>query len=361
MRLFQNSGIYPAYLPRLNRLASTASTFAERCDVFLADRFGASHFLKPVLDSDPCAFFTNGDDDVLQRLWARENGLPRKASREDILLAQIEAHRTEVFYNIDPIRYPSTFVKRLPSTVRRSIAWRAAPAPGADFSAYDLIVCNFRSILEGYRNSGWKTAWFAPAHDPVMDAMAHTGERPIDVLFVGGYTRHHQRRAELLEAVTALGGQHKVVMHLDRSRLTRLAEAVPAWVPILSKHRRPSAIQKASRPPVFGLDLYRLLSQAKIVLNGAIDMAGEDRGNMRCFESMGCGCALLSDAGIYPEGMTPGATLATYSSTTDAIVQLDAMLANAPATAALASAGRNMISQRYSKQRQWDRFVELAP
>jgi hypothetical protein len=360
MRLFQNSGIYPAYLTRLNRLASGAATFAQRRQAFLADRFGASHFLKPVLDGDPTAFFTNGDDATLQLLWAREHSLPEKASLEDILLAQIEEHRTEVFYNIDPTRYSSAFMNRLPGSVRRKIAWRAAPSPGANFSAYDLVVCNFPGILESYRLAGWKSAWFAPAHDPLMDPFAANRNRPIDVLFVGGYTRHHRKRSELLEAVSALGGEHVVALHLDRSRLTRLAEALPSWVPGLSKHRRPDAIQSVSRQPVFGLDLYLLLSQAKIVLNGAIDMAGADRGNMRCFESMGCGCALLSDAGNYPDGMTPGATLTTYSSTTDAVVQINAMLGNAQATEALAAAGCTMISQRYSKQRQWDRFVELA-
>ena len=42
----------------------------------------------------------------LQRHWAREHGMPGKPSLEAILLAQIEHHRTEVFYNLDPVRYP---------------------------------------------------------------------------------------------------------------------------------------------------------------------------------------------------------------------------------------------------------------
>ena len=360
MRLFQNSGLYPAYLTRLNRLAGGSTTFAQRRQVFLADRFGASHFLKPVLDAEPEAFFTNGDDATLQRLWAREHGLPENASLEDILLAQIEEHRTEVLYNIDPTRYSSAFMNRLPGSVRRKIAWRAAPSPGADFTAYDLVVCNFPGILEGYRRAGWKAAWFAPAHDPLMDPFAANRERPIDVLFVGGYTRHHRKRAELLEAVAALGGLHTVAMHLDRSRLTRLAEALPAWTPRLKAHRRPEAIRAASKPPVFGIDLYRTLSQAKIVLNGAIDMAGNDRGNMRCFESMGCGCALLSDTGHYPDGMAADVTMAIYADPSDAVFRLEQMLASPTGTAALADAGHRMVAQRYSKQAQWDRFTALA-
>src|ERR1700730_13344335 len=104
MRLFQNSGLYRSYLRRLNQLASGAHGFDERRQIFLADRFGALHFLQPVLNGDPDAFFTNGDDEILQRQWARENGMRADTSLEDILLAQIEQHRAEVFYNLDPVR-----------------------------------------------------------------------------------------------------------------------------------------------------------------------------------------------------------------------------------------------------------------
>ena len=360
MRLFQNSGLYSAYLPRLNGLAANATTFAQRRRVFLDDRFGAAHFLQPVLLDDASAFFTNGDDTTLQRLWARENGLKGNVSLTEILLAQIEAHRTEVFYNIDPIRYSTDLIKRLPGTVRRKIAWRAAPSPDVDLGVYDLLVCNFPGILQSYRARGWRAAWFAPAHDPVMDAFAESDDRPIDVLFVGAYTRHHQRRAELLQAVAALSAQHAVVMHLDRSRLTRLAEALPTWITPLNIHTRPPEIRAVSRPPVFGLDLYSTLSKAKIVLNGAIDMAGDDRGNMRCFEAMGCGCAMLSDVGNYPAGMEAENTMVVYSNTESATRKLRAMLGDNVGTRTLAAAGFRMISERYSKQRQWDQFVELS-
>src|ERR1700745_3782683 len=114
MRLFQNAGLYPSYLPRLNALARHASGFEGRRRAFLDDRFGALHLLKPVLDGDADTFFTNSDDEILQRHWAQENGLASHTSLEDILLAQIEHHRTEVFYNLDPMRYGSAFVKGFP-------------------------------------------------------------------------------------------------------------------------------------------------------------------------------------------------------------------------------------------------------
>ena len=129
-------------------------------------------FSLPVLNGDHKRFFTNGDDEVLQRTWAREMGLPEKVGFKDILLAQIESHRAEVFYNLDPIRYDSDFVHRLPGCVRKAIAWRNIPSPVADFGGYDYIVCNSPTLLKRYEGCGWKAAYFSPAHDPVMDQYA---------------------------------------------------------------------------------------------------------------------------------------------------------------------------------------------
>jgi hypothetical protein len=360
MRLFQNSALYPAYRARLRNLTAGCKSFASMRDVALSDRFGAPHLLQPVLDGDPSGFFTNGDDEPMQRQWAQEQGMVSSSALDDILLAQIEHHRTEVFYNMDPMRFGSPFVRQLPGCVKRAIAWRAAPSPGADFGAYDFVVCNFPSILASYERQGWRSSYFAPAHDPVMDRYAELGKRPIDILFVGGYTRHHRRRAVLLEAVAALAGPFTVAMHLDRSRLTRLAESPIGRLLPLAKHRRPTGIQRVSRAPLFGLDLYQALGQAKIVLNGAIDMAGDDRGNMRCFEAMGCGAMLLSDKGRYPEGMQDGNTLVTYDGVEDAVSKLRQYLVAPDDMARVASAGHSMVREVYSKARQWSAFIQLA-
>lgn len=360
MRIFQNSAMYPAYRSQFDRLAASASSFSARRDIFLADRFAACHFLSPVLSGSPLAFFTNGDDEVLQRLWATEHGLPQRTGLEDILLAQVEEHRTEVFYNMDPMRYGSKFARRLPSCVKKSIAWRAAPSPGADFAGYDLVVCNFPSILASYRARGWRAEYFSPAHDHQMDAYAQNDRRPIDVLFVGGYTRHHRARAVVLEAVARLRGRLNVVLRLDQSRLTRFAESPIGRLLPLSRHRRPPEIRCASAGPVFGRTLYECLSHAKVVLNGAIDMAGPDRGNMRCFEALGCGSALVSDTGNYPQGFVSGGTLLTYGTAQEAVSKIEDLLANAALRRRISDEGHRMIRSMYSKEAQWMRFQQLG-
>ena len=360
MRLFQNSGVYPAYYARRGRQPSGPATFTAQIALFLDDRYGAAHFLAPVLEGDDTAFFTNGDDEVLQRTWAREKGMPGKMGLAEILLAQIESHRTEVFYNLDPMRYGSEFVRKLPGCVRKTLAWRAAPSPGADFGAYDRVVCNFPAMLKGYEARGWKAAYFAPAHDPVMNEYGGNEDRPIDVLFVGGYSRHHTRRAAVLEAVACLGDHYIIEFCLNRSRLTRLAESPVGYLAPLGKYRRPRAIRAVSHEPVFGRDMYERISQSRIVLNGSIDMAGEERGNMRCFEALGCGALMVSDAGIYPQGMEAGVTMKTYDGSADVVSVIESSLTRPEETKRIAARGFAMVCSTYSKAGQWAEFQRLV-
>lgn len=360
MRLLQNSVIYPSYLPRLTELRRECASFAQATAAFLADRFGAAHFLEPVLNGEPDAFFTNGDDPFAQRLWATENGLKADTPLHDILLAQIEHHRTEVFYNLDPMRYGNAFLMRLPGHVRRTIAWRAAPSTGGDFLNHDVIVNNFPAILAGYRSQGARSEYLAPAHDPAMDSYAARSDRPVDVLFVGTYSRHHSVRARLLEAVAGLRGEMTVAMHLDRSRYTRLAESPLGIVGPLAKHKRPRDVRAVALAPVFGRELYAALSSARIVVNGAIDMAGDERGNMRVWEALGCGAAMVSDEGRYPEGIAAGRDFLSYATPEEAVAQVRALHTDPAQCAALAHAGHATIASRYSKARQWQRFLEIV-
>lgn len=338
------------------------SNFCDRRQAYIDDRFGALHFLKPVLDGEEWTFLTCGDDPTLQEMWAIEHGSKRDTPIDEILLAQIEEHRSDVFYNLDPLRYGSDFVRRLPACVRHKLCWRAAPSPGADFSAYDRVLCNFPGIIQDWRSKGWPADYFLPAHDPVMDLFAANEDRPIDICFVGGYTRYHQKRARLLENVAAMSARYEVRFFLNASRLTRLSEQkILRYIPLpfLSCARRPHDIFRISSDPIFGVNLYRTMSKSKIVINAAIDMAGVDRGNMRCFEAMGCGAAMLSDEGIYPEGMIAGENFFTYKDSDQIQKILNKLLSDPGVLLKTGAKAHQDMRAIFSKEIQWNAFCKF--
>jgi hypothetical protein len=222
------------------------------------------------------------------------------------------------------------------------------------------MVNNFPSILALLSTRGLRTAYFAPAHDPALDICARNERRDVDVLFAGVYSQYHTRRTATLEAVSALAGKYKVVMALSRSRLIRIAESPLGVLGPLRRHRRPNNIRAVAQEPVFGRSHYDLLARTKIVINGAIDMAGNDRGNMRCWEALGARTLLLSDCGDYPAGMVDGETIAIYRSPRHAIELIEASLANSEARQRIADAGYEMIRTRYSKAAQWRSFLGIV-
>jgi hypothetical protein len=198
--------------------------------------------------------------------------------------------------------------------------------------------------------------WFAPAIDPVMTAYGH-GERPVDVLIVGGYSRHHLGRAKSFEHVARLAGAFHIVYCQHASRLTRLAESVVGrLLPPLNRHRRPEPISRIARSAVFGRQLYELIGRSKIVLNCAVDMAGPDRGSMRCFEAFGCRALPLSDEGNYLDGMRNEETMLTYSDEESCVRQIRRCLDNCGRAQAIAENGRGRVSETYSKECQWSSF-----
>jgi len=360
VRLFQNSRYYPSLRPKVRELTSKFPTFAAKIDAFVRFREAGCHTLLPVDQQAEWAFFTNGDDADIQRLWAREHGLTPRASLADILRAQIEEHRADVFYNIDATGWPADFVKSLPGCVKCVIGWHALPFQTVSFAGYDLMVCNFPSTLAELSRQGYRTDYFFPAYDSEMTPFAARQDRLVDVLFVGGYTRRHKRRSAVLEAVAGMADKYNIVFHLDRSRLCRLAESPIGWFLPLAEHRRPAAVRAVATDPIFGRDYYDVLASAKIVLNGSIDMPSADRGNMRCFEALGSRSLLLSDQGNYPQGMNNGETMVTYQSPEDAVRQIKMLLDAPELRSSIAGAGHEMISTRYSKEVQWKRFEALV-
>jgi hypothetical protein len=359
MRVLQNIFSYPAYRKRLNALTS-ARSFAARLAALIRDGYNGVHLLEPIIAGRPEALLVCASDVASQLMWAKENGMRRGASPDDILVAQVEAHRAEVFYTQDPASYGPAFLKRLPGCVRARVCWHSPPAKVGDLSAYDLILNNFPTSLKEYGKQGPKTAYFAPSYDPAMAPFSENASRDIDVVFVGGFSRYHMQRAAVLEEVAALSPPVRVGYALDSSRLTRLAESPLGRLLPLGKYRRPPSIRAVSMAPIFGSDMYRLFSRAKIVLNGAVDAAGTDRGNMRCFEAMGCGALLVTDAGDYPEGMQDGATMRVYDSPAHAKSVILEALSDPQGRQHMGAAGLNVMRTVYSKRAHWKRFVSLV-
>jgi hypothetical protein len=363
MRLFELITFGQAYLRHFDRNVApkaAGSSYAALLAALLDDRHGNAHVLEPILAGAESARLVVADSSTLQDAWRAENGVPRDFDAADVVLAQIEEHRSEIFYNISPLLYDTRFVRRLPGCVKHTICWRAAPIGHADLSGYELSVGNFQSMIDEWTRLGRKAAWFEPAHDPVAAEIARGRARDIDVAFVGTYSWLHGRRNLLLQRIAELAPALRVRFHFSLGRSARVANALGPARALFPKLALPDSLRRVSHAPVYGRGMYELFGRSRIVINAAIDMASEFRGNMRCWEAMGCGALMLSDNGIYPPGMTPGADFATYDGIDDAVANIERIVADYDRWRPTAAHGLATMEQTYSKEAQWATFVKLV-
>lgn len=93
--------------------------------------------------------------------------------------------------------------------------------------------------------------------------------------------------------------------------------------------------------PVFGIDMYRLLHETKIVFNRHTDEAIDSVGNMRMFEATGVGTCLLTDTGRnMPDLFDEGSEVVTYSGIDECIDKAKYLLLHEDVRRGIAEAGQ---------------------
>jgi len=93
--------------------------------------------------------------------------------------------------------------------------------------------------------------------------------------------------------------------------------------------------------PVFGLEMFQLLRDARIVFHKAQDGTGECAGALRLFETTGVGSLLLvNDSPEIPDLFVPGTEIVTYRSVDECAALVEELLEDEPRRAAIAAAGQ---------------------
>tara|TARA_B100000686_G_C16766508_1_gene962182 strand:- start:1000 stop:2109 length:1110 start_codon:yes stop_codon:yes gene_type:complete len=366
MKVFQAHVLGQHYLKYFNKKvnAQINTSFLERKQALLDDRHCSSHILKPMYENDPQSNLVIADDEISQMAWAKEHSL-KTNSLNEILISQVEDFQPDVFYITDPTQFSSAFVKRLPSGVKIKIAFYASLIEDVlvnDISEYDLIVSNFETLnAELTKKIGIKTLWFAPSWDPEMKSYADNLERPTDLFFSGSYRKiaGYDERLEVLNTIAGNSDKHLVDICLMTRPFSRYgSRGILRWIPVPTAI--PRNIKEIKSPPVYGRDMLEKQSRAKIVINPATDIAGLIRGNMRCWEAMGCGACMLGTEGLYPEGFIAGENFETFNSIADLKMKIDSLLSDNDRRLDIANKGKEMISKVWSKERQWIDFQKIV-
>lgn len=276
---------------------------------------------------EAACIITNAD--FLQKRWQVENGF-HSINNSFLVFEQVKKYKPDVLW-IDSIDF---IEKKWVDLVRQSIPCikliignHCAPynlRMLENFKNLDFIFTCTPGLKHDLEKNNLKVFLVYHAFDStVLDKISDENSLPEnDFIFSGSLFKgggFHDKRIDLLENILKENIDLKIYGNLEKKIKTRakqsiyyifkflnylnLAKLIRKW-PILFNHKEygenlvtnySKRLTKSVKPPVFGIDMYRLMKKSKIILNIHGDVAGDYAGNVRLFETTGVGSCLLTD------------------------------------------------------------------
>ncbi len=355
MKIYQCLHVYPAYEEQLDKKIATLAPSELNSDnvhkILIKDGFYESYILTPPADSEHEVYFTLWNYSKLQKLWAAENGLSEEARFREIRIAQIKKFKPDVIFDFSPF-VDVNFIEALhdvyENTNMKFICWNAyIKEQVMTFPKYHAHVSLHSPYIEHWQNMGLRAFELQPGipeHWPKSDQI----KRDIDVLFYGQYVDNvFKNRRGFINQLLELKASSALNIHVH----LQIAESADASH--IKDHLH------LVKPPIFANELYEKIRSAKIVVNNYTDYNGDYKSNARVFEALGNGALLISEAGIYPDGLEPGVDFLTYNSISELPELINNALNNWEQFKILAETGREKVNQLYSQQKRWETFERM--
>lgn len=304
------------------------------------------------------------NDEILQGKWAEENGLRVNSSglfsklqslpylyrligRPDwvqvVALAQIKKIKPDVLYMQDlSILNPETLreAKKHCRILVGQIAYLLPPKKYLD--KFDLILTSFPHYVARFIKMGINSEYFKIGFDPRVLEKVGKQRKKYDVTFVGGFTPQHSAGTRVLEEIA-----REIPVHVWGRGKEFLS-------PVSTLRRN------YHKEEVYGLDMYKILAQSKIVLNRHIDAAENYANNMRLYETTGMGAMLLTDKKKNLNDLFEvGREVVDYSSSQDAVKKIKYFLAHDEERSKTAEAGQMRTLSGHTYKARMEELVQI--
>ncbi|MCX6291729.1 MAG: glycosyltransferase [Bacteroidetes bacterium] len=276
------------------------------------------------------AFDIISNADVLQNTWKKENNLPAETAGRDIVIEQLKYYRPDVAwiddFSIVSKEWKEKLLKEVP-TIKLIIGHICAPYNSIleeKFRLFDIMFTCIPCFEKELNALGIKTYLLYHGFDTtVLEKLKKDNHfNGSDFLFSGSlYTGSgfHKSRIECIEKILLAGIKMDLYCNLESRRKNTVKKMVFALIRFLRKFRLERTIEMIPllkkyegygnvpvhyysdklisriQPPVFGMEMFQLLSKAKICFNSHGEVATKCAGNIRLFEATGVGTCLVTD------------------------------------------------------------------
>jgi len=328
--------------------------------------------------------------EAMQKTWAKENDISFDSNSWilDIIKHQVISYKPDILFVDDYHTFTKDFLDDLKiscPSIKFVIGWCGAPYDDAQvFSAYDLVLSNIPELVTEFRDLGHRSQYFKHAFEPRILKRISNVDETIDsqtssseILFsfvgsiVAGKLGHNQRIKLLKQLIKnvdidifcdvnqfgskqILLGILKPLFYDSVNFLSRvdifknILRNIPKCQKFMDMKTRPNIhkqmdrdILRRAKQPVFGIEMFKILSKSSVTFNNHIDISRNSASNMRLFEATGVGTCLLTDwKPNLHELFEPDYEVVTYRSVEECIEKAKWLLDNPVERDKIAKAGQ---------------------
>lgn len=265
------------------------------------------------------------NDNILQKKWGTENGLNHKGENE-ILFEQVKLFNPDILWieNLSLISFDwLTHIKNNLKNIKLFVGYHCAPFNKKvldSLRGIDIMITCTPGLKSEFEKIGKKS--FLVYHGFDKDILSRIKQEnhiiKNDFIFSGSLISggdFHTKRIKLIERIIKENINIQLYVNLEKGYKIRAKQSVFLLNRFLTKMKMGNLIsnntilgygkswvdsysdslKRLNCHPVYGIEMFDLFRQSRIVLNYHIGVAGEYAGNMRIFEVTGVGSCLLTD------------------------------------------------------------------
>jgi len=377
--------------------------YSTQHQILIDDCFGSSDFWTQALNKlDYQTTDVIANAEPLQKQWARENDLSFDDNHwlYSIAAAQIKKFRPRVLLVADYSTFTAEFlrnIKRECPSIRLVLGWCGAPYDDSSvFGEWNIVLSCIPELVADFRSKGHRSFHVNHAFAPrILDQLDSVSPPSVDFAFVGSIlkqSRFHIGRERILSELVRhtdlqiwsevkhispkQSGDNFVRRKARRAMNAATSAGVPEYffnsLPFVKRvapeqsfaataeQEIDERISRRTRPPVFGIKMFQLLRQSRVVLNTHIDVSPLSASNMRLFEATGVGACLLTDwKENLAELFEPDKEVLTYRSTAECVEKIRYILEHEQERRAIAAAGQRRTLREHNFDNRAARIDEI--
>lgn len=253
----------------------------------------------------------------LMKSWANENSIScEDMSLNDLLTEMVRQYNPDILWYCDSDYERLMKIKEKCHNIKLYIGWIGSAVPeNKIYAEFDILFSCAQESVDYFIQNGLNAiqlhhAFPREAIEEFMGSRAITS----DIVFIGSTVRsnqyHIEREKILLELSIFLNlniyspnyyiGVKDILKYVIKKTIWNINEVIPVFENLFINRSIPKLpvnlkLRKNMKPPIFGLDMFRILNNAAIGLNIHADSSPRYSSNMRMWEATGLGSCLLTE------------------------------------------------------------------